>query len=114
MHVALMSLATKLVILMPILLSLTFYLARDALLLLPGSWSKISLDQDAVSVTTRDGSSFSGEIAGGTTVTPYFAVLCVRAEGRYFQVSRTIFPDMFSADEFRDLRVRLRFSRKLP
>lgn len=104
----------RLALLVAILLSLSCYLARDALLLLPGSWHKISLDQDSVSVTTRDGSALSGKITGRTVVTPYFAVLCIRPEDRYFQVSRAIFPDMLGKDEFRDLRVRLRFSRKLP
>lgn len=106
--------AGRMVLLVTILLSLSYYLARDALLLLPGSWREISLDQDSVSVTTRDGSTFSGKVAGRTAVTSYFAVLCVRPEGRYFQVFRTIFPDMLGTEEFRDLRVRLRFARKLP
>lgn len=105
--------AVRLALLAAILLSLPYYLARDALLLLPGSWRTISLDQDSVSVTTRDGTTFSGKITGGTAITPYFAVLRIRLEGHYFQVSRTIFPDMLGTDEFRDLRVRLRFSRKL-
>lgn len=104
----------RLALLVAILLSLSYYLARDALLLLPGSWRKISLDQDSVSVTTRDCSTLSGKITGRTAVTPYFAVLRLRPEGRHFQISRTIFPDMLGMDEFRDLRVRLRFSRKLP
>ncbi|WP_435628455.1 protein YgfX [Candidatus Ferrigenium straubiae] len=103
----------RLALLVTILLSLFYYLVRDALLLLPGSWRKISLDQDSVSVTTRGGSTLSGKITGGTAVTPYFAVLRIRPEGRYFRVSRTIFSDMLGKDEFRDLRVRLRFSRKL-
>lgn len=105
--------AVRLALLVAILLSLSFYLARDALLLLPGSWREISLDLDSVSVTTRDGSTLSGKITGRTAVTPYFAVLRIRPEGRHFQVSRTIFPDMLRADEFRDLRVCLRFFREL-
>lgn len=102
----------RLALLVAILLSLSYYLARDALLLLPDSWCKISLDQDSVSVTTRDGTAFFGEISGRTAVTPYFAVLSVRPEGRYLRVSRVIFPDAMGADEFRELRVRLRFSGK--
>lgn len=100
----------RLVLLVAILLSLLYHLARDALLLLPGSWHEISPDREGVSVISRSGSAFTGEISGRTAVTPYFAVLCVRPGGHYFQVSRVIFPDMLGKDEFRDLRVRLRFS----
>lgn len=95
-----------------ILLSLSYHLARDALLLLPGSWREISFDQDRISAVTRNGSSFSGRVTGKTAVTPYFIVLRVRPEGHRLPVSRTIFPDMLGADEFRELRVRLRFPQK--
>jgi hypothetical protein len=102
----------RLALLVAILLSLFYYLARDALLLLPGSWRKISLEQDSVSVTTRDGTTFSGKITGRTAVTPGFAVLRIRTEGCCLRASRAIFPDMLGTDEFRELRVRLRFSGK--
>lgn len=105
--------AARLALLMPILLSLFYYLARDVLLLFPDSWREISFDQNRVSVVTRDGTGFSGEIANGTAVSPYFAVLRVRLEGHRLPVFRTIFPDALVTDEFRELRVRLRFAQKL-
>lgn len=93
-----------------VLVSLSCYLARDALLLFPGSWREISLDQERVSVVTRDGSGFFGRIESKTTVTPYFVVLRIKPEGHRLPVLRTIFPDALGADEFRELRVRLKFS----
>jgi len=79
--------AATLALLIPILLSLFYYLARDALLLFPDSWREISFDQERVSVVTRDGTGFSGEIANGTVVSPSFAVLRVRLEGQIGRAS---------------------------
>lgn len=105
-------LVARLAMLVPVLLSLFYYLARDALLLLPDSWSEISFDQGRVSVGCRGGSGFSGQLANDTTVSPYFIILCVRPDERRWPVYRPIFPDALDMDEFRELRVRLRFSKK--
>lgn len=109
-YVTVMPPAARLAMLILILLSLFYYLARDALLLFPDSWHEISFDQGRVSVVTRDGSGFSGQIASKTVVNPYFVVLRIRPEGRRLPVSRTIFPDALGTGEFRELCVRLRFS----
>lgn len=105
-------LATRLAMLVLILLSLFYYLARDALLLFPDSWSEISFDQGGVSVVSRDGSDLSGRIAGRITVSPYFIVLRIRLEGRFLPVSRVVFPDALDSGEFRKLCVSLKFSQK--
>lgn len=102
--------AAKLAMLMLIILSLAYYLARDVLQLLRDSWRDISLDQKDVSVITRDGSVFIGEVANKTFVSPYFVVLCVKPEGRRLPVSRVIFPDAMRAGAFRELCVHLRFA----
>lgn len=105
-----MPLPVKLVMLLLISLSLFYYLARDVLLLFPDSWREISLDQNGVSVIARDGSSFLGQVANKTVVSPYFVVLCVRLEGHRLLVSRVIFPDAMSTGAFREFCVRLRFA----
>lgn len=110
-YAAMLPPAARLALLVPILLSLIYYLARDALLLFPDSWREISFDREQVSVVMRDGTGFSGEIANGTVVSPYFAVLRVRLEGHRLPVFRTIFPDALGTDAFRELCVRLRFAR---
>lgn len=92
-----------------ILLSLYFYLAREALLLFPDSWREISFDQGRVSVVTRGGRGFFGQVACRTIVSPYFVVLRVRTEGRRLPVTRAIFPDSMDTGEFRELCVRLRY-----
>lgn len=105
-----MPLPAKLVMLILVLLSLLYYLARDVLLFFPGSWSEISFDQDSMSVVTRGGSSYFGKIAGSFIVSPYFVVLRVKLEGRRLPVCRTIFPDSVDTGEFRVLCVRLKFT----
>lgn len=109
-YATVMPLPVKLVILLPIAVSLIYYLARDVLLLLPGSWREISLSPDGVSVIARDGSGFFGQVSTNTVVSPYFVVLCVRLEGHRLLVSRVIFPDTLNPDVFRELCVRLKFS----
>ena len=113
-YMTVMPLAARLAMLMLILLSLIYYLARDVLLLFPDSWREIVFDQGGVSVVTRDGSSLSGQVANNTTVSPYFTVLRVRVEGYRLPVFRTIFPDALDTGAFRGLSVHLRFSQKLP
>lgn len=105
-----MLLLIKLAILFLIALSLIYYLARDVLLLLPGSWRDISLNPDGVAVVTRDGSCFLGKVTSNTVVCPYFIVLCLRWEGHRLLTSRVIFPDALSAGAFRKLCVRLKFT----
>lgn len=102
--------AARLAMLMLILPSLFYYLARDALLFFPDSWREISFDQGRVSVVTRDGSSFSGQISSKTTVNPYFVVLRVRLDGHRLPVFRAIFPDALDKCAFRELRVHLKFA----
>jgi len=159
--------AARLAILILVLLSLIYYLARDVLLMLPGSWREIAFENHphpnlldgttshstrlqetaakslvipegegtiasspasgrglrrglgSVSLVTRDGSVFSGQVSGKTTVSPYFAVLRIRPEGHRLPVSRTIFPDALDAGAFRELSVLLKFietarAQKLP
>jgi len=105
-----MPLPVKLVMLLLISLSLFYYLARDVLLLFPNSWREISLDQNGVSVIALDGSSFLGQVANKTVVSPYFVVLCVRLEGHRPLVSRVIFPDAMSTGAFREFCVHLKFA----
>ena len=93
-----------------ILLSLSYYLARDVLLLIRHSWRDISLDRRQVSVVMRDGGVFKGHIMDKSFVSPYFVVLCIKREGHYLPVSRVIFPDGTIAGVFRELCVQLRFA----
>jgi len=109
-YAAAMPLAARLAVILLILLSLIYYLARDVLLLFPDSWCDIALDQNAVSVVSRDGSSLLGQLANKTIVSSYFVVLRIRSDSHRLPVSRVIFPDALGSGEFRDLCVRMKFA----
>lgn len=109
-YATVMPLSAKLVVLILVLLSLLYYLARDALLFFPGSWGDISFNQNSVSVVTLGGSGFSGQIASSSIVSPYFVVLRVKLEGRRLPVFRTFFPDALETGVFRELCVHLKFA----
>lgn len=93
-----------------ILLSLLFHLGRDALLLMAGSWRGVSPGQAGVTVVTRGGSNFIGKPANNIFVSPYFIVLRISLEGRHLPLSRVIFADAMNAEDYRELRVRLKFN----
>lgn len=109
-YATLLPLAVKLAMLILILLSLFFYLARDVLLLLPGSWREICFDQSSVSVVTHGGSDFSGQVTSRSVVSPYFVVLHIKLQAHYLPVFRAIFPDALGTGAFRELCVHLKFS----
>lgn len=102
--------AARLAMFLLVLLSLSYYLARDVLLLHPDSWCEVTLGQEGVTITTRCGSGFTGRIASNTSVTPHFIVLRVGMAGRWLVPSRVIFPDAMDDGAFRELCVRLKFA----
>lgn len=104
-----MPLMARVLTILLILLNLIYYLVRDVLLLLPDSWREISLNQEGVSLVTRGGSKFLGQVVNKTVVSPLLIVLRVRLEDRHRLVSRVIFPDALGAGAFRELCVRLKF-----
>jgi hypothetical protein len=105
-----MPLPAKLALFMLIFLGLSYYLARDVLLLLPDSWREISLDHEGVSIVARDGNRLLGRVAHKTVVSPYLVLLCVKLEGHRLLVCRVLFPDALGTGAFRELCVYLRFA----
>ena len=105
-----MPLPAKAILLLLVISNFAYHFIRDVILLLPDSWRKIVVVPDGIFITTQDGSRIYGRVANKTTVSPYFVVLMMKFEGRYFTDSRVIFPDAMSNDEFRELCVFLKFS----
>lgn len=91
-----------------ILLSLSFYLARDIFLILPGSWREVLVATDGVSVLLRSGFRLTGRVAAGTVITPLFIILGIHPEGRHLPLFRIMLPHPEDGDQFRRLSVRLR------
>jgi hypothetical protein len=100
----------RLVVIALIISSLIFYLARDLFGIFPGSWQILTLERDVVSVLTRAGETFYGEVDKSTVVLPYLIVLRIKVGEGSWRVSRVLFPDALGSGEFRDLRVRLNYS----
>lgn len=90
--------------------SLFFYLARDVFGIFAGSWTRLSMSGDELSVVTRAGVTWHGVVAESTVVFAHLIVLRIIPAGATRPVSRVIFPDALGRGEFRDLCVRLRFS----
>lgn len=105
-----MPLAARMAMLVTILLSLFYYLLRDALLLLPNSCRGILLDQNSVSITTQNGSLIQGSVVNNTVVSPLVILLRAKLEGHLVPVSFVIFPDALGAGVFRELCVYLKFA----
>ena len=107
--VTVIALPAKLLLVLLAVLSLAYYLMRDVLLLLPGSWHEISLNQHEVSVVARNGAGFIGQVENQTVVNPHFVVLRVRPQGHHRPVSRVVFPDAMRPGAFPELCVHLKF-----
>ncbi len=60
---------------------------------------------------TRRGEWREGALLGSSFVSPYLTVLIVRTEGKLFARHVVIMPDSLDAEDFRRLRVRLRWQR---
>ena len=109
-YAAAMPILARCAIILLIVLSLIYYLARDVLLLLPDSWRELALNQNTVSVLYKNGSSLLGQLANKTIVSPFFVVLRVKSDSHLLPISRVIFPDALGRGEFRDLCIRLKFA----
>jgi len=110
MYATPLPLPVKLAISLLVLVSLMYHMARDALLLLPASWRHLSVADGGATVVARDGSELTGQVSGGSVVTPWFVILRIRPDGRRRSVARAIFLDALENDAYRELCVRLKFS----
>ena len=93
-----------------VLISLAYYLARDAWCLTPQSWMALSFEQDKVVFRIQSGDRFAGEIEKTSVITPWCVLLRIKLADRFFPVSRLILPDALDHRVFRELCIRLGFS----
>jgi toxin CptA len=71
----------------------------------------LHIDRDG-GIELRDGTGAwrAGELRDGSFVAPWLAIVRWRAPGARFDASVVILPDMLPAEDFRRMRVRLRWS----
>ena len=90
--------------------SLVFYLRYYALLRSPGAVVVFELsDEMACTLETRRGDRISCALLGSSFVAPYLTVLNLKPAEGFFTRSVVILADSIDAEEFRRLRVLLRW-----
>lgn len=94
-----------------LLVSLGYYLRRDAWLSAPDSCIGLVLEHDAAILLLRDGSQLRGRIEPDSLVMPLLTVLRLRLSERRSTRSVTILPDGMERESFRQLRVWLKWGR---
>lgn len=105
-----------------LVISLVFYLRRYALLHSPDSVSSLEVTDEMICIlNTCDGRQITCALLGSSFVAPYLTVLDLkplkidktdaspRQSSRYFSRSVAILPDGINPEEFRQLRVLLRW-----
>lgn len=96
-----------------LLCSLIYHLWRDAWLYAPSAAALLMLEQDQVTLETRDGKRLEGRISRHTLVTPLITVLLMLPHGARLARSVVILPDSLDDESFRLLRVWLRWGVEL-
>lgn len=86
-----------------------FHLWRDALRRSPGSVVAVELADEGCVLTDRTGRVRRGTLRGDSFVSSFLTVVNCRLSGRPRRVSVVILPDAADAEEFRRLRVWLRW-----
>ncbi|MBL0010540.1 MAG: hypothetical protein IPP22_05050 [Nitrosomonas sp.] len=108
------TLGIKTVVAFALAFSLIYYLRKDALLAADNAVKFFELSDDMqCRLTTCAGESMTCSILGSSTfVAPYLTVLNIKPMGKFFTRSIVILPDGIDAEEFRQLRVWLRWKWK--
>lgn len=94
--------------------SLAYHWLRDARLRLPGSAVGLELTRDREAglrceLTLRGGRRVGGAVLGSSVALPWLVVLSLRLDGSRRTRRLTLFPDALGGEDFRALRVALRW-----
>lgn len=98
-------------VLMPLLVASAWYtLRRDALRMQPNSLVAVRLHADGrYAFKVRGETWHQAALLGSSYVSPYLTVLNLRPEGSRFARHLVILPDAINAEDFRRLRVWLKW-----
>lgn len=90
--------------------SLIYYLRKDACLSADNAIVTLAFSSEIpCTVTTRCGESVTCDVLPNTFVAPYLTVLDLKPTGKFLTCSVVILSDSIDAEEFRQLRVWLRW-----
>ncbi|MHB1100592.1 MAG: protein YgfX [Burkholderiales bacterium] len=101
--------SAKLPLVMLLAFSMVYSILRYALIKLPDSIVSLKLEEKSCKFSMRGGSEKICAFHGSTYVSPYLTVLNLKEEGRRLMKSVVILPDAIDREEFRQLRVWLRW-----
>ena len=110
--VLLLPVPAKLWIAALMMISMLHTIMRHALLASPSSPVFLNMEGDA-RLVLKNGREARCTLLESSYVSPYLTVLNLREKKRLFSRSVIIFPDAVDREEFRQLRVRLRWGREL-
>ena len=88
-----------------------YYLRHDAFLSMQSSYIKLQLEADQITVTARNGQSWTGHVLHDSFITPAITLVNILPQGAHFSRSVIILPDSLDADSFRELRVWMKWNR---
>lgn len=66
--------------------------------------------KDGLKVQHRDGTLLSASVSGKSVVTSWLSVIVITLDGRRFDTTLLLLPDMLDADQYRSLRVWLKWA----
>lgn len=97
------------VLLAILMVSMVYYVRRDARLTLACSWVALRLEHDSAVLINRNGDEFAGELKPSSLLTPYLVVLDILPPCQRWRHGVVLVPDSMDAESFRQLRVALRW-----
>ena len=93
-----------------LLASAVFYFKRDGLLAFPHSIIALQVHSDCqCEIKSRQGEWIEAELLGTSFVAPYLTVLNFKVAGKRLARHIVIFPDAVDSEDFRQLRVLLKW-----
>lgn len=99
----------KVTLLVTLLLALRYSLRRYAWLLLPGSFVGVRIEGERISLFRRDAAEVTGTILSDSLITPLVVVINMLPDANSGISSIVIFSDGLEKEQFRQLRVLLRW-----
>lgn len=100
----------KVVVSAVIVASGALYVAKDALRTLPQSIVGAEIEEEGrCTIETRNGVRKGCRLLGSSFVAPYLTVLNFKPDGEFFVKSMALLPDGIDGEDFRRLRVLLRW-----
>ncbi len=107
--ILMLPISARLPLVMLLAFSMAYSILRYAFIRLPDSIVSLKLEEKSCMFSMRGGSEKSCVFHGSSYVSPYLTVLNLKEEGKRLMKSVVILPDAIDREEFRQLRVWLRW-----